>query len=195
MIFQRTSGVTYRDFLFLAVIGFVAMVVLMYPLLQPPVEPTEGADPPGNLIVALYWPEGDIDIDVWLLGPGDIAPVGYSNKSGKLFNLLRDDLGFPDKDRNYENAFTRGIVAGEYIINLHLFRGTAPVTVDVEISVNTGKPGKSDMKRLLTTKVELKRYGEEKTAVRFLLDAEGNITPGTTNSVFRPLRAANAGAL
>jgi len=31
-------------------------------------------------------------VDLWVQAPGDV-PVGYSNKSGGVLNLLRDDLG------------------------------------------------------------------------------------------------------
>ena len=41
--------------------------------------------------------------DLWVQAPGDV-PVGYSNKSGGVFNLLRDDLG-KAKDMTDGNSF------------------------------------------------------------------------------------------
>jgi hypothetical protein len=41
--------------------------------------------------------------DLWIQAPGDV-PVGYSNKSGGVFNLLRDDLG-KAKDMTDGNSF------------------------------------------------------------------------------------------
>jgi hypothetical protein len=187
---NRSSGVIFRDFSMLMVMGFFAMVVWLLPHVNPPAENAE-ADPPGNLIVAITWPEGDTDIDLWITGPGEIKPVGYSNKGGVLFNLLRDDLGnMPDATKlNFEHAYSRGVTPGEYIVNVHAYRAPiVPVQVDVEISFNDGLPGKG-MKRIATTSLELIANGQEKTALRFELDAAGNLVPDSMNAVFRPLRA------
>jgi hypothetical protein len=74
--------------------------------------------------------------------PGD-RPVGYSNKSGQIFNLLRDDLGKAHDitDYNYEVAYTRG---GEYVVNLHMYRGRSvsyPVAVKIVASVKGDPTG------------------------------------------------------
>jgi hypothetical protein len=183
----------FRDLLFLFVLGFVAMLIWLLPHINQTTENSE-AEPPGNLIVAITWPEGDTDIDLWVYGPGEINPVGYSNKGGTLFNLLRDDLGnSPDATPlNYENAYSRGIVPGEYIVNIHCYRcSIVPQLVHVEISVNTGAPGKSSMKKIATTSLKLTSNGQEKTALRFRLDAAGKLIPDSLNAVFRPLRAAS----
>ena len=62
-------------------------------------------------------------VDLWVKAPDDI-PVGYSNRGGLFFNLLRDDLGvYKDPTPiNYEVAYSRGINPGEHIVNLHLYR-------------------------------------------------------------------------
>lgn len=188
----RSAGTVFRDFTLLMVLGFVAMVIWLLPHINPPAQSSD-AIPPGNVVVSITWPEGDTDVDLWVTGPGEITPVGYSNKGGVLFNLLRDDLGtMPDATPlNYENAYSRGVVAGEYVINVHCYRcPVLPQQVDVEISVNDGsEPGKG-MKPVATTSVPLKAHGEEKTALRFRLDPRGNVEPESMNNVFRPLRAA-----
>ena len=44
-------------------------------------------------MIEARWPDAvDADVDLWVQAPGDV-PVGYSNKGGAIFNLLRDDLG------------------------------------------------------------------------------------------------------
>jgi hypothetical protein len=45
------------------------------------------------------------------------------------------------------------------------------------------------MVSVATTTVDLRRTGEERTALRFRLDADGQVEPDSLNSVFRPLRA------
>lgn len=189
---ERMTGTVFRDFTMLMVLGFVVMVVWLLPHVNPPASGSDH-DPPGNVVVAITWPEGDTDIDLWVSGPSEPRPIGYSNKGGVLFNLLRDDLGaMPDATRlNYENAYSRGVVAGEYIVNIHCYRcPVVPQKVDVEISINDGKAGKGS-RLLATTSVLLTANGQERTALRFKLDGNGQIEPDSMNSVFRPLRAAS----
>jgi hypothetical protein len=181
----------FRDFTLLMTLGFVAMVVWLLPHVNPPASEAD-ADPPGNVVMAITWPEGDIDVDLWVTGPGELTPVGYSNRGGVLFNLLRDDLGrLPDATPlNYENAYSRGILAGEYIVNVHCYRcPVVPQRVDAEVSVNDASSGKA-MRMIATTSLELTANGQEKTALRFKLDATGKLVADSLNSVFRPLRSA-----
>lgn len=179
------------DILFGMVFLLLALIVALLALINPPAEEAK-AEPPGNLIVAISWPEGNTDVDLWVDGPGEPVPVGYSNKGGVLWNLLRDDLGAsPDASPlNYENAFTRGIVKGNYTVNVHCFRcPQVPVPVDVEVSLNTGEPGKGSLKRLVTTTVELRATGQERTAIDFAITAEGRVIPESMNSIQQPLRS------
>ena len=74
-------------------------------------------------------------------------PVGYSNKSGQIFNLLRDDLGRAQDmtDYNYEVAYTRGTPGGEYVVNVHMYRGRSvsyPVAVKIVASVKRDPPAR-----------------------------------------------------
>ena len=191
MLARQASSTVFRDFTLLMVLGFVAMVVWLLPHVNPPASQSD-ADPPGNVVVAITWPEGDIDVDLWVTGPGELNPVGYSNKGGVLFNLLRDDLGsMPDATPlNYENAYSRGLLEGEYIVNVHCYRcPVVPQKVDVEVSANDGAAGKGS-RRIATTSLELSANGQERTALRFRLDASGKLVADSLNSIFRPLRNA-----
>ncbi len=186
----------FQDKLFLLMMGFAAMVYMMLPHLNPPAN-EDNAEPPGNVIVHITWPEGDTDVDLWVTGPGEPVPVGYSNKGGLLWNLLRDDLGnqIDATDINYENAFTRGIIPGEYVVNVHCFRcPILPVPVEVEVSVKgeTENGGKIPLKVIATTQVVLHQQGEELTAFRFILNRDGTLESGSLNHVFRELRAARS---
>ena len=96
-------------------------------------------------MVELRWPqELDADVDLWVQAPGDV-PVGYSNKGGRVFNLLRDDLWHRGDvtGLNHEIAYSRGIPAGEYTVSLHLFRNTGayPVPTVVAISLKARPDG------------------------------------------------------
>lgn len=184
------TGTIFRDLVMLMVLGFVAMVVWMLPWLNP-VAKDANTDPPGNVIVHITWPPGNVDVDLWVYGPGEAAPVGYSNKGGLLWNLLRDDLGTLDATPlNYENAYTRGIIAGEYTINVHCYRcAVFPVPVDIEVSLSSDTSGKTVLKPIATTRVDLAFNGEEVTALRFRLTGDGELVPGSVNHIFKPLRA------
>ena len=186
------SGDTvFRDVILLALGGFVAIVLLLLPHLHPPVEAAD-APPPGNVVVELHWPSHiDADVDLWVEAPGD-RPVGYSNKGGKIFNLLRDDLGqFRDiSNINYEVAYTRGVISGEYTVNVHLYRNKSGLSpIPVKIVASSKKSNGSGLKRLVATDLMLNYTGEEVTAIRFRLDKQGNLVKGSSHSVHKALRS------
>ncbi len=190
--FDGESGDTvFRDVILLALSGFVAVVLILLPHLHPPVEAKE-APPPGNVVIEINWPsEIDADVDLWVEAPGD-RPVGYSNKGGRVFNLLRDDLGqFRDlTDVNYEVAYSRGVVEGEYTINLHLYRNkSAILPVPVTMVASVKRSNGANLKRLTSAKVELGYTGEEITVIRFALNKAGEIVPGSMHELFKPLRS------
>lgn len=131
-------------------------------------------------------------MDLWVEAPGDV-PVGYSNKGGRIFNLLRDDLGHrrDGTGLNYEMAFSRGTPAGEYTVNVHLYRdnsGRLPLPAVVAVSVKA-RPD-SVIQPIATERVELARVGQELTVVRFSLDETGQLVPGSSHRLPRRLRAA-----
>ena len=189
---EDEGGTVFRDVIMLALAGFVAMVLLLLPHLNPPGEAAkENTQPPGNVIVEMRWPdELDADVDLWVEAPGDI-PVGYSNKGGVVFNLLRDDLGkrADATGMNYEVSYSRGIPAGEYTVNVHLYRnptGVYPIPVTVVTSVK--KSSKESARQLLASNIELTREGEELTVYRFKLSEQGDLVPGSVHSLQRKLR-------
>ena len=187
------GSTVFRDVIMLALVGFVALVILMLPHIQPKgARATAEAIPPGNVIVEVRWPdELDADVDLWVQAPGDV-PVGYANKGGAVFNLLRDDLGnrADATGLNYETAYSRGILPGEYTVNLHLYRNAAqtyPVPVTVVASVKRETDGSA--KQLLASRVLLTQEGEETTVYRFRLTDVGGLVAGSVHSLFKELRS------
>ena len=187
------GGTVFRDVVMLALVGFVAIVVMLLPHLNPPGAKTaDDATPPGNVIVEVRWPdEIDADVDLWVQAPGDI-PVGYSNKGGAVFNLLRDDLGsrIDVTGLNYESSYSRGVQTGEYTVNLHLYRNPSnvyPIPATVVTSVK--RSADQTTRQLLASKVLLGREGEEMTVYRFRLSEAGALVAGSVHSLRKPLRA------
>jgi hypothetical protein len=193
---EDAGGTVFRDVVMLALVGFVALVVMLLPHLNPPGARTaDDATPPGNVIVEVRWPdEIDADVDLWVQAPGDV-PVGYSNKGGAVFNLLRDDLGkrADVTGLNYETSYSRGILPGEYAVNLHLYRNpsqTYPIPVTVVTSVK--QSASQAARQLLASKVLLVREGEETTVYRFRLSETGALVAGSVHSLQKPLRTWRA---
>ena len=190
------SGTVFRDVVMLALVGFVAIVVMLLPHLNPPGAKTaDNMTPPGNVIVEIRWPdEIDADVDLWVQAPGDV-PVGYSNKGGAIFNLLRDDLGnrVDVTGLNYETSYSRGIQPGEYTVNLHLYRNPSrvyPVPVTVVTSVK--RNAKETARQLLASDVLLVSEGEEVTVYRFDLSEDGDLMAGSVHSLYKALRTGSA---
>lgn len=188
------SGIIFRDVVTLALVGIVALVVILLSHINPPGEQaTADVTPPGNVIIEISWAsELDDDIDLWVQAPGDV-PVGYSNKGGRVFNLLRDDLGHTSdpSDVNLETAYSRGIPAGEYTVNVHLYRHKSkslPIEVTAVARVKASAGASSQ--NLVSRAIKLDRQGHELTAFRFRLTPEGKLVEGSVTTLARPLRSS-----
>jgi hypothetical protein len=194
-LFDDESGATvFRDVILLALAGFVTLVLLLLPHLNPRAKTDDELRSPGNVIIEARWPdEIDADVDLWVQAPDDV-PVGYSNKGGAVFNLLRDDLGHSGDltGLNYEFSFSRGVPAGEYTANVHLYRNHTSHPVPVAVVVSVKGSVSESAKQILATKVTLARDGEEFTAVRFRLDDQGRLVSGSVHDLPKPLRSARA---
>ena len=146
----------------------------------------------GSISVYVFWKDGiDLDIDTHLSDPrGD--HVYFSKPSGRVWNLLRDDMGMAGDSagRNFENAYARGLPPGNYQSNIHAYRGTPslyPIEVEAEVRVIADPTEGKAAKQVIRQRVTLYRTGEEITLVRFSIDAEGNVVTGSINHIFKPL--------
>jgi hypothetical protein len=148
--------------------------------------------PPGAIIVDLQWDNSvDADVDLWVEAPGDV-PVGYSNKAGMIFNLLRDDLGHSGdpNSMNYEVAYGRGRWAGEYTVNAHLYRSADhrfPIKVKARVQMQTPE---GLVRNLTQSTIDLTYIGQESTVFRFRLDDRGELVDGSLNRLHKELRSA-----
>jgi hypothetical protein len=188
-------GTVFRDVILLTLIGFVAMVVILLPHVVPAKKQTEDQKAPGNVIVEMHWPSDmPVDVDLWVQAPNE-SPVGFWNMGGPTFNLLRDDLGSEAdaSNENFEITYSRGIPAGEYIVNVHMYGivpPDRPVPVTVVVSV---RKLYDEARQILKTVVELTRRNQEETAYRFRLTAEGDLVDGSVSTLRRPLVTGRMG--
>ena len=67
----------------------------------------------------------------------------------------------------------RGILAGEYTVNVSHFQATTGRPVPVNVKVQKLNPV---AQVVFDDKLTLDHTGEERTAVRFMVDAEGKVT-------------------
>ncbi len=188
----RGMNVSFRDMLFLLVFAYLVIGAVALAHVRRQQEDVTGAAPPGSVIVEIRWDDKiDADVDLWVQAPGDV-PVGYSNKSGIVFNLLRDDLGHSGDpvSMNYEVAYGRGLWPGEYAVNAHLYRSVDhrfPIPVMAMVSVHDSD---GRVHKLLQSTTELDYVGQETTIFRFKLDEKGNLVAGSLNRIHKDLRAA-----
>lgn len=189
---EDSDGMVFRDVIMLALLGFVTIVILLLPHLNPPTLAEQEVNAPGNVIVEVRWPDGvNADVDLWVQAPGDGA-VGYSNKGGRVFNLLRDDLGGSgdDTDLNYEVAYSRGLPAGDYTVNLHLYRNLSDrSSIPAEVTVSIRQTAGGDVRKISKKTIAMAKLGQEATALRFRLDQEGQVIPGSLHDLPKQLRS------
>ena len=108
----------------------------------------------------------------------------YRNRNAGLVHLDRDDRGMLNdtlkingeevaNPLNQEVVAIRGLVPGEYTVNLHYYETATNAPVDVLIRVARVNPV---YEIISYDKVRLLAKGSEKTAVRFTLSGGGSVT-------------------
>ena len=194
---NNTINTLFRDAL-MGVLGalVVAIIILVFHINDPKKKDEENERARGNVRVEVIWDQNtNVDIDTCVQAPGD-TPVGYSNLNGRVFNLVRDDLGtYADlTEMNYEVAFSRGIPVGEWTINLHWYSNSqgaveVPVKVLITMKKDDGEVSKTAPLTIMSKHVILKRVGQEVTVIRFTTDEEHNVDTTSFTTNLKALRA------
>ena len=183
------TGTIFRDVILITLIGFVAMVIMLLPHISRTKKEADESRPPGNVIVEMHWPSNmPVDVDLWVKAPG-VGPVGFWNQGNRVFNLLRDDLGAEGDatDENFEISYSRGIPAGQYVVNVHMY-GALPANLTVPVTVVVSvRKRLDDTRQILKTLVRLTYHNQEETACRFKLTGDGDLVPDSVNTLRRPL--------
>jgi len=166
----------FTDLLFNALLGFAFMFAIAFMLINDS-QDAGSINTKAEVLISIQWPDAVVEDPQGGL-------VWYHNRDSGLMHLDRDDRGnLADKITskgevisnpiNQETVTVRGLQSGEYVINLLHYKSNyqdpLPVTVKVE---------------KLNPSVELIYYGEhflmgvgdEKTALRFIVDGQKNIT-------------------
>jgi hypothetical protein len=138
----------------------------------------------GKFAIIMDWPNGsEDDVDLYVRDPrGNVA--FFQGRDTGLMHLEHDDRGTRgDKldsngkmiavDKNEERTIIRGIIPGEYTVNVHMFskhgRGDVPVTVRL-VRLKGMDADVIRKERVLS------RSGQQATAFRFTLEEDGSVT-------------------
>jgi hypothetical protein len=158
-----------------------------------------------EFIITMDWPDNHPDdLDLFVQDPvGNVA--WYRRREAGFLTLDRDDRGgandfivvngkkIPTPIRE-EIVAVRGIVPGEYTVNVSHFQALTGQTVAATVKVQKLNPS---VQVIFDNKVMLDHSGQEKTALRFSLDAEGKVIdvhqrPKSLLETFRNARANGA---
>jgi hypothetical protein len=136
-----------------------------------------------EFIVTLDWPDNHPDdLDLFVQDPaGNIA--WYRHREAGFMVLDRDDRGGANdfivvnsqkiaSPIREEIITIRGIVAGEYTVNVSHFLATTGSSVPAKVKVQKLNP---TAQVVFEDTILVDHTGDEKTAVRFKLDAEGKV--------------------
>ena len=185
--FDPFSVVLFKALQILAFLFFIALLII-----DP--EASDGkVESKAEFIITVDWPDNHPDdIDTFVQDPqGQI--VWFRRREADFMLLDRDDRGgindfvvvngvrVPTSTRQ-ELITIRGIIAGEYTVNIYHFAAVTGRPVPVTVMVQKINP-----KVTIVAKetVDLRQGGDEQTAVRFTLDAKGEVTE--TNRIQRSI--------
>ena len=131
-------------------------------------------DTKAEFIITVTWPDNNPDdVDLYVEDPNG-GVVWYHVKEAGLMHLDRDDRGnYRDtiamgekkiqNPLNQETVTIRGIVPGEYVVNVHHFLANGTDVLPVEVKVEKLNP---EVSLVFYTTLNLDHKGQELTAVR-----------------------------
>jgi hypothetical protein len=141
-------------------------------------------DTKAEFIVTMTWPDNHPDdIDLYVEDPlGNI--VWYHTREAGFMVLDRDDRGGINNSImvngkrimspiREESVSIRGIVAGEYTVNVQYYLATQNAPVPVSVKVEKINPM---VEVIHYDTIMLDHAGQEKTAVRFRMAEDGSVT-------------------
>ena len=180
---NRNKSDPFTDLLFNALLGFTFLFLVAIMFMNP--EAKSGIiDPKAEYIVTITWEDNSPDdIDTWVEDPeGNV--IWFRSPEAGLLHLDRDDRGLLNdmitingeevqNPLNQEVVTIRGVVKGEYVVNLHYYQSETGRPVEVNVRLVKVNPA---LEVIYYGTVTLAETGEEKTAFRFNILASGEIS-------------------
>ena len=167
----------------LQVVAFLFFIAL---LAMNPEAKSGKIDTKAEFIITMNWPDNHPDdIDLYAEDPlGNI--VWYHVREAGFMVLDRDDRGGINNSVvvngkkimspiREETISIRGIVAGEYTVNVHYYLASSSANAPVPVSVKVEKINPM-VDLVYYDTLMLEHAGQEKTAVRFRVAEDGSVT-------------------
>ena len=180
---RRIQSDPFTDLLFNALLGFTFLFLVAIMFMNP--EAKSGIiDPKAEYIITITWEDNNPDdIDTWIEDP-DGRVIWFRNPEAGLLHLDRDDRGLVNdtitingeeiqNPLNQEVVTIRGVVKGEYVVNLHYYATKTKKPVDVNIRLVKVNPA---LEIIYYGTVTMSKLGNEKTALRFNIGRNGQIS-------------------
>ncbi|MDA1075443.1 MAG: hypothetical protein O3A63_11880 [Proteobacteria bacterium] len=182
----------FTDLLFNALLGFAFLFVTAFTLISDPTDAGDVENKAEVLITVRWEDRHPDDVDTLVEDPqGNL--VWYHNRDTALMHLDRDDRGlFQDRivldgveisnPINQETVTLRALKPGEYVVNLLHYQANYKAPLAVTVKIEKLNP---TVTLVYYGTVNLTGTGDEQTAARFTLDAQGEIAG--TNTLRKPL--------
>jgi len=167
------------DVLFNALVGFAFLFFLAFAMMNP-TNKTGMIDTNVKVLITVSWPDNHPDdVDMYVQDPaGNI--VWYNRREAGLMHLDRDDRGqFKDtllingqevnNPLNQESVSLRGLIDGEYTVNVVHFLANTPEPLNVTAKVEKMMPS---VTVIYYGDITLNGTGQERTVVRFTLEED-----------------------
>ena len=171
----------FTDLLFNILLGFTFLFFITMLFINPITKLGNG-NMKAEYIITVDWKDSlPDDIDLWVKDPnGEI--VSYLKKDAGWLHLDRDDRGVVNDKIiidgkeviypiNREVVTLRGIIPGEYVVNLYLYDHKSNSPVEAKIIIEKVNPS---LRLVFVGDVILKNEDTELTITKFRLDSEGN---------------------
>ncbi len=182
MIKDKKLSDPFTDLLFNTLLGF-SLLFFISILFMNPIAKLGNVNYKAEYIITVTWPDDQPDdIDIWMSDPNQNI-LSYRARDVGWLQLDRDDQGdlndtievngvkmvYPI---NQEVVSIRGIVSGEYILNLQYYKSVTQTPVTATVKIEKVNPS---LKLVYVDKVTLKAEDDELTVLRFTLDTAGEI--------------------
>jgi len=178
----------FYDMLFNMLIAFVFCFIVALLAMNPKALKAGDIPSKAEYIVNVGWPDNNPnDIDTWVQDPGGHL-VWFRQREAGLMYLDRDDRGDANDalvidGRRIASPFRqevvtlRGIVPGEYTVNVQYYQSRDGRPVEVTVSVIKVNP-RAEV--VFHGQLRLAAQGAEATAVRFTLRPDGQVVDVNT---------------
>lgn len=174
----------FYDMLFNILIAFVFCFIIAVLAMNPKAKKAGDVPAKAEFIITVSWPDNDPnDIDTWVQDPAENL-IWFRQREAGLMHLDRDDRGTVGdtllvngreviNPLNQEVVTLRGFAPGKYTVNVQYYESRNQSPVDVTVAVVKVNP-RADVVYYGTVRLPAK--GAERTAVRFTVTPDGNVS-------------------